>query len=129
NFGGIALAVLISVVLTELGLVACVIPSFYIFGALAFAPLIAADQRCSGLEAIKLSYATLKPHAWAMFFLIFVAQLASGLGICACGIGLALTFPLYQVVIAITYNSFFPPQPAAPVETWGQPPRFEGPLA
>ena len=89
----------------------CIIPGFYVAGALAFVPILVLDQELGVIESLEVSYNALKSHAWSMFALLFVLGLVTLLGACACGIGLLVTFPTYIVALGLTYYNFFPNPP------------------
>ncbi len=114
-FGGYRFTVNVFVAYLLMGLlivisfVLFIIPSFFVAGALAFAPLLVMDKRMNGIEAIQESYNALKSHAWSMFAFVFVVGLVASLGVCACGIGILVTYPVFMVGIALTYHNFFPP--------------------
>ncbi|MDR3690660.1 MAG: hypothetical protein P4L46_14880 [Fimbriimonas sp.] len=94
--------------LTSIGFLCCIIPSFYVFGVVAFVPLLIVDRRMSAIEAVQESYRALKPFAWAMFGFLFVLGLISSAGICAFCIGMLFTFPVYVMAQALTYSNFYP---------------------
>jgi len=100
---------------TTLGSIFFLLPGIYLAGALSFSQLLVVDRKMSCLEALRTSFNTLKSlgSGLGMFALIFVALLASCLGLLACGIGVVFTAPIYSIVIALTYNNYFPPQTAA----------------
>gem|GEM_PF-6345827 len=59
----IFVASLLQNILMMLGLLACIIPFFFVFGALCFTQLLVIDRRVGPLEAIRLGFSTLKGHA------------------------------------------------------------------
>ena len=91
-----------------LGWCCLLVPGIFLTGALAFVQLLVIDRNMSPLEAISESYNTLKPYAWAMFGLTFVAGLIYSLGFCLCMFGVLFTAPIYLVTIGLTYNTFYP---------------------
>jgi len=109
RFGSIIIASLLTTIFIELGFCLLLLPGIFLAGAFAFVPLLIVDRDMQPWEAIVASYEALKAHAWAMFALVFVAGLASALGVCACGVGALFTAPIYMVTIGLTYNTFFPP--------------------
>ncbi|AIE86773.1 hypothetical protein OP10G_3405 [Fimbriimonas ginsengisoli Gsoil 348] len=114
NFGSAFGACLLMLLAIYLSAIACLVPALFVSGALAFTPVIVIDQQVGGAEAVKRSFNALKPHAWLMFCLLFVAGIISGLGMCLCGVGVLFTYPIYTAVIGLHYTYFFPrnPQPA-----------------
>jgi len=92
-----------------LGSMLCLVPGIYLGGALAFAPLVAISTDLSAIDSIKTTFQAAKPHAWAIFALLFVLGLILIAGVFACGIGVLLTLPIYCIALGIHYNYFFPP--------------------
>lgn len=109
RFGAMIGVCILQYLATAIGLCFCLVPGFFIAGALAFAPLLVLDQGLDPVGAIKTSYQALRRDAWSMFAFLFVAGLLTGLGVCACGVGFIFTLPLLQVGIAIHYLYYFPP--------------------
>lgn len=110
RFGPVFVTGMIQQLLAVVGILLLVIPGFYIYGALAFAPYMAYKQELAPVDAIRHSYETLKGgNAWMMFLLLFCAAICSALGACACGIGIIFTFPILYGTIAASYYNFFPP--------------------
>jgi len=94
-----------------LGTLLCIIPGFYVAGALAFVPILVLDQELDVMQTLETSYNALKSHAWSMFGLLFVLGLVTLLGFCACGVGILVSFPVYVMALALTYYNFFPNRP------------------
>jgi uncharacterized membrane protein len=92
------------------GLLLFVIPGFYAIGITAFAPLVAIDQKCSGVEAVRISIEALKKQGFQMFGLLFVTYVLITAGLIACCVGILFLAPLLYFVVALHYNSMFPPQ-------------------
>ena len=111
-------AYFLTMVLTFVGSMLCVIPGLFLMGVLAFVPLIIARKNVGVIEAVTLSWNTLKPHAFPMFALVFVTHILGSLGVMACGVGLLFTAPIPIIVLAMHYRYFFPSQPYA---GWQQP--------
>ena len=92
---------------TGLGFVACIIPGVIMaLGFSMYIPLIV-DQKADAIDSIKRSWDVCKPHLGALFLLFFVLGLVNLVGLCACGIGLLVTYPLTQIAIALTYRNLF----------------------
>jgi hypothetical protein len=92
----------------DAGIVCFLVPGIFLIGALAFSQILVIDQRLTAIDAIKLSFATLKRDAWMMFLLLFVSVLIVTLGFCMCLIGLLFTVPIYLLIVGLTYNTYFP---------------------
>lgn len=106
------------------GFIACIIPAFYIMGALSLSSLIIADQKVGAIDALKLSFQVLKSpgQAFGMVLVFLALGLLLGFGSCiTCGIGLVVLCPIYHITLALHYLYFFPPVegniegPAVPV--------------
>jgi len=106
--GWVILGMILTSICVFIGMCLCIVPGFFVAGLLMFVPLLIMDRNMTPIEAITTSYETLKPYAWAIFALSFVASLVASLGFCLCGIGGLFTFPIYYVTLGLTYNNFFP---------------------
>jgi len=122
----VILAMLVTSILVAVGLLACFVGSWWVAGLLCFMPLLVVDKGLNPIEALQLSWDTLKPHAWGLFALVFVAGLIGGLGMLACGIGLLFTYPVYFSIMGLAYNNFFP-MDAQNEFAYNQPIGFEPP--
>ena len=96
-----------------LGLVLLIVPGIVATGLLALSGFAAYDQNLSAGDAIRWSVERSKPHLWAIFGLVFVASLVSGLGVILCCVGLLFTFPILGIVMGLTYGTFVPAPMAA----------------
>jgi hypothetical protein len=118
-FGPLALQALLLAALGQISQRLFYAPFIVVYGCLAFAPLIAIDQKAGAFESVVLSITSLKGangSAWLgnillMGILTLVTLLLVVIpGICSCGIGLFFLMPIYYLVIALHYHAFFPPQ-------------------
>ncbi len=92
---------------TGLGFIACIIPGVIMaLGFSMYTPLLV-DQKADAIDSIKRSWEACKPHLGALFLLFFVLGLINLAGLCACGLGLLVTYPLTQIAIALTYRNLF----------------------
>lgn len=114
-----ALGGLLSYMVIMLGFICCLVPGFYLLGRLAFVNVIITEQRLSASDGFMKSWETMAPYAWPMFGLYFVASLVSGLGVCACGIGLLVTVPFLYLTLAQQYRVLFPAAPVSATGTMG----------
>ena len=106
NFIPTAITCLLYQIACVLGFLACVVPVFYVAGAFAFAPLIAAKESLGPIEAMQKSYRMLKSNAWEYFGFMFVAGLVNFIGILACCVGLLWTVPILHIGLALHYREF-----------------------
>lgn len=113
-FPALAVVGFFSGVLMYLGFLLFVIPGLYMMGVLALAPLVAMDQRCGGLEAIRVSYQALRAHGFPMAGLMFLLCVMVGLSAMMCCVPILFTLPVYYFALALHYHAFFPPQEMSP---------------
>ncbi|MES2461442.1 MAG: hypothetical protein V4671_12740 [Armatimonadota bacterium] len=131
--GQLILVGLLQGIAVQLGTMFCYIPGFILGGLFMLAIPLVAERRLPAIEALKESARTLKPDLVMAALFFFVIMLVYSLGGIACGIGMAVTFPLLPISLAIIYRDFFlggptPPQypgvtPVGPANPWvsGQP--------
>jgi hypothetical protein len=110
KFGQLFAAGVLVYVASLLATCLLIIPGIYLAGAFAFTPLIIIRQDMGAIDAMKKSMDTLRGgQAFMMFFLLFVAALASALGFIACFVGVIFTLPIVYCTIAASYYNFYPP--------------------
>lgn len=105
-------AVLYSLALI-IGLCLCVIPYFYLLGALSFAALLVVDKGMGPVDALQTSRTSLGSSAWIMLVFLLVVGFIAGLGVCLFGVGILITMPIYFLGVALHYNYYFPQQGAS----------------
>ncbi len=124
--GVVILATLVQAILGMVGFCLLIVPAFWVSGLLAFMPILVVEQRLGAIEAVQVSWDNLRPHAWALFALVFVAGLIGIAGELACFVGLLFTVPVYASILGLAYNNFFPKD--APQVVYNQQPiGYEGP--
>jgi hypothetical protein len=106
NFLPLLGTVVLTQIATTIGMIFCIFPFFLVAGVLSFAPLFTVHEGLGPIEAITKSFNLLKPYIWPMGGFFFVTSLVSGLGICACGIGIFFTLPILYICIALHYREF-----------------------
>ena len=106
NFGQLLVGSILYSLAVTLGMVLCIVPGLYLAGALSLTTLIIILEGVAGVDALKLSYTRMKPYAFSMLGLVIVAAIVSSLGLIACCIGVVVTWPLYYIVIGLTYRDF-----------------------
>lgn len=112
RFGPVLATVILCQLINTVAYLLCFIPGLLTTGLLVLAPLIAANQECSPVEAIKRSVETLKPHLGGMAGFVILTGLVSGAGFIACCFGVIVTIPIAMAAIGLHYHYFFPPFPA-----------------
>lgn len=95
-------------ILSYIGFFLCVIPGL-IFGGMSFlAYPIIADRNVGAVDAIRMSWETLKKDALMAILFFIVLSIVAQLGSVACGIGVVITMPMLFLGSAIVYRDFFP---------------------
>ncbi len=104
----LALAWMLAVLAGFAGFLCLVIPGWIISGILMFSLPLVADRRLKAVDALRVSWTTLKDQ-WlpaAVFALVlWVLQIV---GMLFCGMGYLVTLPLSVLSQAILYRGFFP---------------------
>ncbi len=113
----LVIGAVLSGIIIEIGMMFCYIPGFIAAGLLMFTVPLIVDRRMNGIDAMKLSFETLKPQLAMATLFIVVAAIVGYIGIVACFIGIFFTLPLFFISVAINYRNFFMepgPGPYAP---------------
>jgi uncharacterized membrane protein len=138
--GPLLVGSLLSALAISIGNIFCGIPGLIAAGLLMFTIPLIVDKRMQGIDAMKLSFETLKPDlVMATLFYVVVAVVGE-IGMVGCGIGILFTLPLFFLSIAIAYRDFFigpsistspyaPPPTAAAGEPPPPPPPAPEPVA
>lgn len=106
NFGNLIVGSILYTIAIYIGMIFCIVPGLYLSGALSLTLLIIIKEGLNGVDGLKASMERMKPYAFSMFGLILVSAICSALGAIACGIGLIVTWPIYSIVIGLTYRDF-----------------------
>ena len=107
SVGAIIAATLLTTLAILLGVIACIIPGIIAALGLAMTTPVVVDQKVDAIEAIKRSWAAMKPNLGAFFVLCLVLFIINIGGFCACLIGLLFTIPLTQLALALVYRDLF----------------------
>ena len=105
--GALVVGVLLYTFAVNIGLILLIIPGLLISGALMFTVPLIVEKKLSAIQALTLSWNTLKGQALAAFGFVFCSSLLSALGMLACGVGILFTVPIYYLSIAIAYRDYF----------------------
>lgn len=108
NFGNLIIGSILYTLAIYVGFLLCIVPGIYLTGALSLTLLIIIKEGANGVDGLKLSMERMKPYAFGMFGLALVAGICSALGLLACGFGLVVTWPIYSIVLGLTYRDFRP---------------------
>ena len=130
--GSVVVSFVLSVVPT-LGQLLSVAAGWAISACVLFVFPLIIDRKTGAIDAIKLSFETIKPAFWGFFGFAVLISVISGIGAAICGVGWLVAGPVTTIAVAIAYRDNFeeasvieleapaPPQP--PVE----PPPFVPP--
>lgn len=117
-----AVAIIVSLLYT-IGSYLCLIPGLLAGGLSLLAGPLVLIQGKEPLEALKLSWNTLKPQIWQAAGLLFVVGFVQGLGVLVCCVGILATFPIGFLSLAGVYADYFVrPSMIPPVVTGNMPP-------
>jgi len=110
NFGTSLICSIIFLVSTF----ACLIPALFFVPVFMLAPTVGFLKELSPSDALSTTFNMCKGYWIGLLGLTFVAGIIAALGVCACGIGLLFTYPIYFGVLAIHYRAFFEPSYGTP---------------
>lgn len=115
-FVPLLIAAILMNIAMAIGFVLCVIPGLLLAACFMFTMPLIVDKSMGAVEAISLSFNTLKSQAFSALGFTLVIGLVIIAGMLACGIGIFVTLPIALVAIVLLYRDFFPdteaPQPA-----------------
>ena len=110
-----AIAGVLFMLATTIGSFLLVIPGLIVAGLLLFTFPLIADGKCKdGIEALKLSFETLKSEWLMATAFVLVEAILMVAGILFCGVGLLVAAPIIVLAQALLYRGYFPEQAAAP---------------
>lgn len=126
----VGVAIMVGII-TMIGSYLCVIPGLIAGGLLMLALPLVVDHRAGAVEAVGLSFSTLKSE-WlmaAVFYLVLTVIYV--IGAILCGLGLLVTLPVAMLSIAVVYrDNFLGTVPAQPTMSYPAPPAgAAGPVA
>jgi uncharacterized membrane protein len=123
--GPSAIAGLVISLLMAIGSALCIVPGLVASGLLMFALPLVADRKMDGIEAMKLSFETLKDEWLMAGVFCLVLTLIATVGMLACGVGILVAGPIILLGQALLYRAYFP-ETAAPA---GEAPAPDAPSA
>ncbi len=127
--GQLMIGSLLTALATSIGAVFCGLPGLILAGLLMFTMPLVVDKRMNGIDAMKLSFNTLKSEIVMAVLFFIVCVFIGQIGSVACGIGVLFTLPLFFLSIAITYREFFPDTSAGVPGPYVPPPTSPPPAA
>lgn len=111
-FVPLMLAHVVSVLLTGVGLLLCLVPGIYLWVSWAFTLPLVIDRKLDFWDAMELSRKVVTKHWWAMFGLLIVCFLVVLAGLLACCVGVIVTTAIAQAAVLYAYEDIFGPRPA-----------------
>ncbi|HEY0865771.1 MAG TPA: hypothetical protein VGE01_00235 [Fimbriimonas sp.] len=107
RIGTVIVATFLTLILVYIGMIACLLPGLVVNGLLFLTPLIIFMQGKGPVEAMKLSWETLKPYLWPATGFAIAFPIVAGIGVLLCGVGILLTFPFYPIGMGLLYRDMF----------------------
>jgi uncharacterized membrane protein len=113
DIGQLLLLAIISAVITAVGFLLCIIPGLVAMLFFYFATYFLVDRRLSAVDSLKASVNLVRGRLGDTLLWAIVAVIVSAIGLCLCGVGLLITYPLAIIATAYSYKRFTG-QPVAP---------------
>lgn len=104
NVVPVILAALIVGVLTEVGLVLCIIPGLIVMFFTWFTSVAIIDRTLSPIDGIRASIDVVKAHVGQVLLAALVGFAITLVGFLACGIGLLVAGPVYSLFLVYTWR-------------------------
>jgi hypothetical protein len=92
----------------------CFVPGYYVAASLMFAHPLVVERRLAPMDALRVSWDTVKPHVWSYLLWLLLIGLIAGLA------GF-ITMPLAFLMIMVAYRDAFGLPGAVPTTTQGIP--------
>lgn len=118
-YPALLIASLLMNIAIAIGFMLCIIPGLLLAGCLMFTIPLIVDKRQSAVDAMTLSFNTLKSQAFSALGFALVVGLVLIAGFLACGLGVLVTMPIALVAVTLLYRDFFPGNEAAQPGTFG----------
>jgi len=102
--------VIVSSLIVCLGLLLLILPGVYFMVTMSFALPVYLEFRYDGLgpmEALMVSHRMLRKHFCSVLWLVVATTLVAMLGVLLFGIGLVVTLPLSQFMVAFALRDIF----------------------
>ena len=87
-----------------IGLILCVIPGIVMAVMLSFYGYFVLDQNMSGMDALKASFDLVKSNGGNVIVVLIVAFVVNLVGLALCGVGMLVSAPVSQIMIAYAYK-------------------------
>jgi hypothetical protein len=109
------LGLLVSVVLTNIGILFCIVPGIYLIVAWHFALPLIIDQRLGFWDAMEVSRKVITKHWWSFCGLWLLSILLNFAGSLLCCVGGFVTGPVTMLALMYAYEDIFGRRPGSPV--------------
>jgi hypothetical protein len=119
RLGPVILGSLLYGLAVSVGAIFCYLPGLILGALLMFTIPLIVDRRMDPIEAMKLSFETLKGDVVMATLFFLVCMFVGQIGGIACGIGALFTYPLFFLSIALAYRDFFLPTTGGTVGGYG----------
>lgn len=106
NSGNVIVAALLVGLASSIGMLACGIGSLVVSALLMFTMPIIVDRNLAPMDAITLSWNTLKKDVVMASIFFFVIGFCAEIGGVACGIGALFTLPVLPIAISMLYRDY-----------------------
>ena len=102
--GPILLLGLLNAVIVGVGVVLCIIPGLIAAFVLSYSTYFLLDRGMPPVDALKASFDLVKNNVGKALVWAFVAFIVGIVGLCLCGVGFLVTFPIAMIGTAYTYK-------------------------
>ena len=113
-FAPLALAGLLTWLLTTIGLILCILPGIYLLVGYVFVPALVIDKKLDFWPAMEVSRQVVQKHWWTIFGLLLVLALIVIAGFIACLVGVIIAAPVATAALMYAYEDLFGPNVALP---------------
>jgi uncharacterized membrane protein len=113
-FANLALAGLLTWLLTTIGLILCILPGIYLAVGYIFVPALVIDKKLDFWPAMEVSRQVVQKHWWTIFGLAIVLALIVIAGFIACLVGVIIALPVATAALMYAYEDLFGPNVALP---------------
>ncbi len=113
RFFQLVLCGMVHQILLAVGFVLLVIPGIFLLVAWTFPYLLIMDRDLHFWDAMELSRKTVQPRWFHYFGIWMIVLLFVVVGLAACGVGLLITLPVVNIMIAVAYQRQFDESPLA----------------
>ena len=111
-FANLALAGLLTWLLTTIGFLLCILPGIYLAVGYVFVPPLVIDKKMDFWPAMEVSRQVVQRHWWSMFGLVIVLALLVVAGFLACLVGAIIAIPVTTAALMYAYEDLFGPNVA-----------------